>query len=122
MGNVGGFCYNKIMKYTTKSSGKKKQWASGYVREIDTTKPRFDLIPTELLTRLAELYARGAVKYGDENYKLAKSPEELHRFKESAWRHFVAWVEGQEDEDHCAATVWNLFSWEWHKSNTRNTS
>lgn len=103
------------MKYTTKSSGKKKQWASGYVREIDTTKPRYDLIPTELLTRLAELYARGAVKYGDENYKLAKSPEELHRFKESAWRHFVQWVEGQEDEDHAAAVCWNIFSWEWHK-------
>jgi len=109
--------YNFYMKYATKSSGKKKQWASGYVREVDNTKPRYDLIPTELLTRLAELYARGAVKYGDENWKKANSEEEAHRFKESAFRHFIQWIEGQEDEDHAIATVWNIFSYEWITKN-----
>jgi len=65
-----------------------------------------------MLTRLAELYARGAEKYGDSNWTLANSKEELDRFKASAFRHFVQWQSGELDEDHAIATVFNIFAYE----------
>lgn len=103
------------MTYQTKDSGERVKYESGFTRDVTTGKPRYDLIPHELLKRLAELYARGAEKYGEENYKLATSEAEIKRFKQSAFRHFMQWFEEQEDEDHALATVWNIFSYEWHE-------
>lgn len=102
--------------YITKDSGKRVKFDSGFNRDIDEGKPRYDLIPVELLERLAMLYMRGAVKYGDENWKLATTEPEINRFKQSAWRHFVQWNNGEEDEDHGVATIWNIMSYEWHKN------
>ena len=83
------------------------------MRDTDEGKPRYDLIPAEMLKRLAELYARGAVKYGEENYLLANTPEELKRFKASAFRHFMAWQAGEDTgEDEAIAIVWNVFAYE----------
>lgn len=104
-------------KYITKDSGKRIKWKSGFNRDTDDGKPRYDLIPLPLLKRLAELYARGAIKYGDNNWHLAKSPEELARFKQSAWRHFAQWNMDEEDEDHACAVVFNIFAYEFLKSN-----
>ena len=101
------------MKFETKDSGKRKDYASGMRRDSTEGKPRFDLIPIPPLKRLAELYARGAEKYGDSNWALANSEEELQRFKASAWRHFIAWASGEETgEDEAIATVWNIFAYE----------
>jgi predicted DNA-binding protein (UPF0251 family) len=52
------------MSYITKDSGKRKEWKSGFKRDTDEGKLRYDLIPTEMLDRIAGLYTRGAVKYG----------------------------------------------------------
>lgn len=101
------------MTYKTKDSGKRVKFDSGFNRDVNEGKPRYDLIPHELLTRLAELYARGAEKYGDCNWQLAETEPEIKRFKESAWRHFVQWQKGEEDEDHGIATVWNIMAYEW---------
>lgn len=56
--------------FITKDSGKRTEFASGMVRDIDEGKPRFDLIrplgvpyKAQMLTRFAELMARGAKKY-----------------------------------------------------------
>lgn len=103
-----------VKKYETKDSGKRVLYKSGFNRDSIEGKPRYDLIPTELIKRLAELYARGAAKYGDSNWKLATNPQELQRFKQSAWRHFIQWQEGQDDEDHAAAVMWNIIAYEWH--------
>ena len=65
-----------------------------------------------MLKRLAELYARWAVKYWDNNWQLANSPEEFRRFKGSAWRHFAQWANWEIDEDHASAVVFNLFAYE----------
>lgn len=101
--------------YITKDSGKRKQFNSGMVRDIDEGKPRYDLIPPELLKRLADLYTRGAEKYGDYNWQKANSPEEYQRMKASAWRHFIDWSAGwNTEEDHAIATIWNIISYEWH--------
>ena len=100
-------------QYTTKDSGKRKKWSSGFNRDTDEDKLRFDLIPVELLERLAGLYTRGAKKYGDSNWQLAKEKDAIDRFKQSAWRHFISWQKGEEDEDHAVAVAFNIFAYEW---------
>ncbi|MFW6246645.1 MAG: HNH endonuclease [bacterium] len=54
------------MKYTTKDSGKRQEYDSGMRRDTLEGKPRYDLIYIPMLTRLAELHARGVAKYGEE--------------------------------------------------------
>lgn len=102
------------MKYETKDSGTRIEFTSGFCRDIADEKPRYDLIPPELLKRLAEMYARGAQKYGDDNWKKANSPEEYQRFIGSAFRHFEQWRAGEQDEDHAIGAIWNIIAYEWH--------
>lgn len=99
--------------FTTKDSGVRKAFDSGMVRDTDEGKPRYDLIPLLPLRRLAELYARGAVKYGPSNWQKANSDEELKRFKASAFRHLVQALDGDRDEDHWSGVVFNVFAAEW---------
>ncbi len=101
-------------KFTTKDSGKRTKFKSGFQRDVNENKPRYDLIPHEILTRWAELMARGADKYNANNWRLAETEEEINRFKESAFRHFVQWFRGDEDEDHLSAILFNVASFEWH--------
>lgn len=96
--------------WVTLDSGERTDYPSGMRRDTDTGKPRYDLIPRPMLTRLAGLYARGAVKYGDSNWMLADSTAEVDRFKASAFRHFMQWLEGDVDEDHASAVVFNIFA------------
>ncbi len=104
------------MQYKTKDSGKRVGFKSGMVRDIADDKPRYDLIPIWALKRLAELYGRGAKKYGDNNWQLANSGEELQRFKGSAWRHFTQYMQGDQDEDHMAAIMFNIIAHEQTKN------
>jgi hypothetical protein len=87
------------------------------VRDTQDGKPRYDLIPLGPLRRLADLYARGAEKYGENNWQLATGQEELTRFKASAFRHLIDWLNGDVEEDHAAAVCWNVFSAMWLESN-----
>ena len=103
------------MKYETKDSGKREVSESGYNRDVQEDKPRFDLmIPTNipyeetLIYRWAMLMTRGAVKYGEGNFMLANTEQDLKRFKSSACRHFFQFLSGLEDEDHLAAVLFNL--------------
>lgn len=105
-----------MKKYQTKDSGKRSKYKSGFHRDIDTNKPRYDLIPPELLHRLAMVYTRGSQKYDDDNWRKADSEEEYRRFVASAFRHFEQWRAGNEDEDHAMQCVWNIISYEWHKN------
>lgn len=103
------------MSFITKDSGERVDYNSGMTRDVDTNKPRYDLIPEPMLTRYAELLARGAEKYGERNWELANSVEEMNRFRASAWRHFVAWARGDTDEDHAAAITFNVNAFETTK-------
>jgi len=84
-------------------------------RDIDEGKPRYDLIDRNFLSRWASLMARGAEKYGAENWRKANSREELERFQASAVRHMFQWLEGNADEDHAAAVAFNLAAAEYVK-------
>ena len=68
------------------------------------------------MKRDAELLARGAEKYGENNWMLANSEEELTRFKASAFRHFMQWIDGEVDEDHAAAARFNITAAEYLKA------
>lgn len=108
------------VKYETKDSGERVEFDSGFTRDIQEGKPRYDLIPPELLKRLAELYSRGAEKYKDDNWRKANTIEEYKRFLASAFRHFMQWVSGDEDEDHAAAIMFNVIAYEWHTKHKDN--
>lgn len=95
---------------------------SGMRRDIQSGKPRFDLLlvdglpyEEQFLTRFAELLARGSEKYGERNWQLASSEEELLRFRASALRHMMQWATGELDEDHAAAVAFNLMAYEYVK-------
>ena len=112
-----------MTEYITKDSGARAQFESGMQRDLEDGKPRFDLmlplgVPYEeqMITRLAALYGRGAVKYEDRNWEQATvDGPEFERFKSSAFRHFMQWMAGEEDEDHAAGAMFNMIGWETTK-------
>lgn len=92
--------------FATKDSGEREKFASGAVRDTEEGKPRYDLIPGLPLKRLAELYARGAKKYGDWNWTKGIPSGRCYS---SAFRHLMQYNLGDKDEDHLAAVVFNVF-------------
>lgn len=96
------------MSFETKDSGKREEFATGMVRDTQDDKPRYDLLDLPMLRRWAELMARGAKKYGENNWRKAATPEELTRFRSSAIRHMFQYLEGDKTEDHAAAIIFNV--------------
>lgn len=108
--------------FRTKDSGERQEYVSGMRRDVQSGKPRFDLLLVDglpygeqFLTRFAGLLERGAEKYGESNWTLADSAEELARFKASAFRHFIQWISGELDEDHGAAVAFNIMAADYVK-------
>lgn len=73
---------------------------------------RFDLIPPSSLFQLAELYGKGAIKYGDRNweagYDYSKSFAALNR-------HLWKWWSGEDidletEMNHLVSVAWHAFS------------
>lgn len=105
-------------QFITKDSGKRSNFPTGMKRDVNEGKPRYDLItpkkqPINMIDRWAALMARGCKKYGDRNWELASTQEELERFLESAERHFNQWKKEIlcdicDGEDHAAAILFNV--------------
>lgn len=102
-------------EYVTKDSGERASYSTGMVRDTNKGKARFELLISkaipyraQFLTRMAELLARGAEKYTARNWEKARTQEELERFEDSALRHLIMHLCGLRDEDHLAATGFNL--------------
>lgn len=82
-----------------------KTFESGAVRSKDADGVRYDLISPVALRRLAEVYAEGAKKYGDNNWlKGIPSSDLLNHMQ----RHIGLWQQGDKTEDHLAHALWNL--------------
>ena len=96
------------MSFETKDSGKRDEFPTGMVRDTQDDKPRYDLLDRAFLKRWAELMARGAKKYGENNWRKAATSEELDRFRASAVRHLFQWLDNDITEDHAAAVAFNL--------------
>jgi hypothetical protein len=102
--------------FLTKDSGKRVVFDSGMQRDVDTDKTLWHLTASgPMLRRWAELLTRGAQKYTADNWMKAEGDAELKRFKASAFRHFMQWFYDDTDEDHCAATFFNLNGAEYVK-------
>lgn len=93
--------------FVVKDSGERQQFGTGAQRDSQDDKPRFDLIPSKPLERIAYVYARGARKY-DENNWMKGIP--VSRTLASAERHLQQYKQGDKDEDHLAQAAWNLFA------------
>lgn len=56
---------------------------------------------------LADLLERGAVKYGERNWELGQPTS---RSFSSLLRHLMQWADGDDEEDHRAAVLFNMMS------------
>lgn len=92
-------------KFIVKDSGQRQDFGTGAVRDTQEGKGRFDLIPCEAMSRLAKHFECGANKYGIDNWRKGIP---LNRYLDSAFRHLYKFMDGQRDEDHATAAVWNI--------------
>ena len=93
--------------HITKDSGTRRTFDTGSVRDAATGKGRFDLITPIALMRLAKLYERGAVKYDPRTWEKGQP---LSETLDCAMRHLQKRLMGYRDEDHLAASAWNVFA------------
>ena len=103
-------------EFTIKDSGKRKEFNSGMVRDIEDDKIDYLLIRDgSMFKRWAIHVTKGAKKYARQNWMKASGEEELLRFKKSASRHFEQWLNGEIDEDHASAVFFNINGAEYVK-------
>lgn len=91
-------------------SGERTEFESGAVRDMHEGKGRCDLLPMCVMLRLARHYEAGAKKYNDRNWERGIP---AHSFADSALRHIFKYMDGQNDEDHLIAAIWNLCGLAW---------
>ena len=110
------------MDFITKDSGKRQEFGSGMRWDVSDDKLLWHLVASgPMLERWAGLLTRGAKKYSPNNWLLASREEEYDRFRESAFRHFMQWWHGNEDEDHGAACYFNINGAEYVKERIEKT-
>jgi len=92
--------YNSV-----KDSGKKIKYETGAMRDAQSGKGRYDLLPPLAIHRLAKHFENGARKYQERNWEKGIP---THRFIDSALRHLFQVLQGKTDEDHASAVAWNI--------------
>ena len=65
---------------------------------------------TEIVLEVSMHYKQGAEKYGERNWEKGIP---LHSFIDSGVRHFLKHIDGQTDERHDRAFVWNMLGAIW---------
>ena len=103
---------------TINSSGKTRSFESGSIRDDATGKPAMELLPLDLLMRVATWYALGAEKYGEDNWRLGQPQRKVIG---SLLRHLTKYMMGQDDEDHLSAVIWNALCLMHVDENLRDT-
>lgn len=91
-------------------SGERTQFDTGAVRDMHEGKGRFDLLPMCVIKRLAKHYENGCLKYGERNWEKGIP---AHSFADSAFRHLINYLDGEKNEDHLIAAIWNLCGLAW---------
>jgi hypothetical protein len=98
---------NLGLQYQIKDSGERIEFETGSLRDTDIDKPRYELIPTEVLRQLAMHYSQGAKKYKERNWEKGQP---IDRIAGSMLRHIFSWMSGEDDENHMIAAIWNGFA------------
>ena len=88
------------------------QWWA--LREDKSEKLRYDLVPLKEFKKLVLHYTTWAIVHGDRNRE-GWDAKYTEMCKQSARRHFIQWQEGETDEDHASACIWNIWAYEFLK-------
>jgi hypothetical protein len=97
-----------------KDSGERITFKSGSMRDPSTGKIDWTRITYgPMMRRWAQHLTTAEAKYPDPtlgvpNFTLIENDEEYYRYKKSAFRHFMSWLLDETDEDHAAATFFNI--------------
>jgi hypothetical protein len=116
------------VSYAVKDSGQRQEFASGMVRDVTTGKVDWHRVADgPMLGRWAKHLTVAVAKYQDiapgvPNWTLAAGEEELARFRASAFRHFMQWLNGDTDEDHAAALFFNVNGFEYVRSRVQDSA
>ena len=89
-------------------SGARTEFDTGAVRDAMSGKGMPSLVPPAAIRSLSRRFKDGATKYGRDNW-LKGIP--LSRYADAIIRHTLAAAEGQTDEDHLGAVLWNAAAW-----------
>ena len=63
-----------------------------------------------MLLEVAKHFEEGAKKYGENNWQKGIP---IHCYIDSAVRHYLKWLRGDQDEPHDRAFVWNIMCCIW---------
>ncbi len=88
-----------------KDSGDRTQFTTGAVRDMHEGKGRLDLMPLTAILEVSKHCEQGAKKYGEHNVDKG-IPQ--HSLCDSAMRHLIKYMRGDDDENHIVAAAWNL--------------
>lgn len=78
---------------------------NGFKRENKAGKGMPALISPFMLERLSKLLEKGADMYGARNWEQG---DYYSNFTNSAFRHLMGWMKGDNSEDHLAAIIFNI--------------
>jgi hypothetical protein len=103
-----------VSGFEIKDSGARESFDSGMVRDTEEGKLDFSLVlDGPMFKRWAAHLTKGAQKYAPRNWMKAAGEAEFDRFKRSFLRHVVAYLDGDRDEDHAAAILFNVNGMEY---------
>lgn len=88
-----------------KDSGRRTEFPSGAVRDIQIGKGRMDLLPWAAIMEVSKHCENGAAKYGEHNVDHGIP---THSLCDSGARHLAKYLDGWDDEPHLLAAAWNL--------------
>ena len=105
---LGGFLLGPPPKSggVIKDSGTRRTFDTGSVRDAAGREGRYDLLPHLALFCLARHFEEGAIKYGDDNWRLGQPIKAA--YLDSACRHLHRFLAGDRDEPHLTAAAWNI--------------
>jgi hypothetical protein len=83
---------------------KKDVFITGSQRDNRKGKGRFDLLPPDAIREVARHFEKGASHYGPRNWEKGQP---LTRILDSLLRHAFQVLNGEDDEPHEIAVIWN---------------
>ena len=86
------------------SSGSMSEFSTGAVRDAMQNKGIPSQMPTCALRAVSRRFEDGAEKYGLGNWQKGMP---MSRYVDSIYRHLWDFVDGDQDEDHLSAVIWN---------------
>lgn len=97
--------WKRMKELENKLEGKKNDFLDN--------KPRWDLLPLDLIAKVVDVYTAGAKKYGDNNWQGLENG--YNRYKAALFRHMLAYESGEVIDketgcEHLAQCVWNALA------------